>query len=41
MDDAVVQCNYQQIKQDVQDIVESEMEGILNDPVRMNLVISK
>lgn len=41
VDDAVVQRNYQQIKQDVQDIIESEMEGILNDPAKKHLVIQK
>ncbi|TKK66422.1 conjugal transfer protein TraG [Ilyomonas limi] len=41
VDNAVVQRNYQQIKQDVQDILESEMEAILNDPAKVNLVVVK
>lgn len=41
VDDAVVQRNYEQIKQDVQDIVESEMEVILNDPSKGNQLIRK
>jgi hypothetical protein len=41
VDNAIVQRNYQQIKQDVQNIIESEMEIILNDPARMNLVVNK
>ena len=41
VDNAIVQRNYLQIKQDVQDIIESEMEAILNDPARAGLVIRK
>lgn len=41
IDNAVVQRNYLQIKQDVQDIVQSEMERLLNDPGLMHLLIRK
>ncbi len=41
VDNAIVQRNYQQIKQEVQDIIQSEMEKILNDPARENLVVRK
>ena len=41
VNDAIVQRNFQQIKQDVQDIIESEMEAILNDPANANLLIQK
>ena len=41
VDGAIVQRNFQQIKQDVQDIVESEMEAILNNPAMQNLLIKK
>jgi hypothetical protein len=41
VDNAVIQRNYQQIKQEVQDIIESEMEKILNDPARENMVVKK
>src|SRR5437667_12889068 len=35
------QRNYQQIKQEVRDIIETEMEKILNDPARENMVVKK
>jgi len=38
---AIVQRNYTQIKQDVQDIIQVEMERLLNDPASMHLVIKK
>jgi hypothetical protein len=41
VDNAIVQRNYQQIKQEVQDIIETEMEKILNDPARENMVVKK
>lgn len=41
VDNAIMQRNYQQIKQEVQDIIESEMEKILNDPARENMVVKK
>ena len=41
MDNAVIQRNYQQIKQEVQDIIETELEKILNDPARENMVVKK
>ena len=41
VDDRIIQRNYEQIKQDVQDIVESEMQAVLNDPGKMNLIITK
>lgn len=41
VDNAIIQRNYQQIKQEVQDIIETEMEKILNDPARENMVVKK
>lgn len=41
VDNAIIQRNYQQIKQEVQDIIESEMEKILNDPSRENMLVKK
>jgi len=41
VDQATIQTNYQQIKQDVQDIVESVMQQVLNDPAKEILLINK
>lgn len=41
LDSTMVQRNYLQIKQDVQDIIQSEMERLLNDPGLVHLVIRK
>lgn len=41
LDAGTVQRNYLQIKQDVQDIIESEMERMLNDPGLECLVVGK
>jgi hypothetical protein len=41
LDNAMVQRNYLQIKQDVQDIIQSEMERVLSDPGLSHLVIKK
>ncbi|HEX5552591.1 MAG TPA: conjugal transfer protein MobC [Chitinophagaceae bacterium] len=41
LDETTVQQNYLRIKQDIQDIVQSEMEGILNDPQLQYLIIKK
>jgi hypothetical protein len=41
VDNAIVQRNYQQIKQEVQDIVETELERILNNPEKGHLVVRK
>jgi len=41
VDKLIVQKNYEQIKQDVQDIIESEMQRILNNSALRNLVIEK
>jgi YWFCY protein/Type IV secretory system Conjugative DNA transfer len=41
VDNAIIQRNYQQIKQEVQDIIETELEKILNDPARENMVVKK
>ncbi len=38
---AVVQRNYLQVKQDVQDIVQSEVERVLHDPALAHLVIRR
>ena len=41
LDNTMVQRNYLQIKQDVQDIIQSEMERVLSDPGLSHLVIKK
>jgi hypothetical protein len=41
LDNAMVQKNYLQIKQDVQEIISSEMERVLRDPKLEHLVIRK
>lgn len=41
IDNSIVQKNYSQIKQDVQDIYQAEMERLLSDPALMHLVIRK
>ena len=41
LDNTMVQQNYLQIKQDVQDIIQSEMERMLNDPGLSHLVVRK
>ncbi|MBK0368258.1 conjugal transfer protein MobC [Flavobacterium agrisoli] len=41
IDDLMIQRNYLQIKQDVQDIINSELENLLNDPAQTHLIIKK
>jgi hypothetical protein len=41
LDSGMVQRNYLQVKQDVQDIIQSEMERLLNDPGLSHLVVRK
>ncbi|MEA9414312.1 conjugal transfer protein MobC [Flavobacterium sp. PL02] len=41
LDNIMIQRNYLQIKQDIQDIIHSEMERLLNDPRQIYLVIKK
>lgn len=41
LDNAMVQRNYLQIKQDIQDIIHSEMELLLNNPGLAYLVVKK
>ena len=41
VDDASVKKNYQQIKQDVQNIADAVMEELLNDPMREHLIVKK
>jgi hypothetical protein len=41
VDNSMVQRNYLQIKQDIQDIIHSEMERLLNDPGLAYLVVKK
>ncbi|MFD2871909.1 conjugal transfer protein MobC [Mucilaginibacter ximonensis] len=38
---AMIQRNYEQIKQDINDLIQSEMQRILSDPSLMHLVIQK
>jgi hypothetical protein len=41
LDNTIVQQNYLQIKQDVQDIIQSEIGKMLNDPALTHLIIKK
>ncbi|SDE86062.1 Type IV secretory system Conjugative DNA transfer [Mucilaginibacter pineti] len=41
VDNGMVQRNYLQIKQEVQDIVESEMERMSSDPMLVHLIVQK
>jgi hypothetical protein len=41
IDNTMVQLNYLQVKQDVQDIVEAEMERLMSDPTLAHLIIRK
>jgi hypothetical protein len=41
LDNAIIQRNYMEIKQDVQRIIQLEMERLLSDPALMHLVIKK
>jgi hypothetical protein len=41
LDNTMVQRNYLQIKQDIQDIIQSEMERMLNDPGQSYLKVRK
>jgi hypothetical protein len=41
LDNAMVQRTYLQIKQDVQDIIQSELERVLQDPALAHLVVRK
>ena len=41
LDNSVVQRNYTQVKQDIQNIVQAEMERLLNDPASAHLIIRK
>ncbi len=41
LDNVMVQRNYLQIKQDVQDIIQSEIERVLSDPSLRHLIVKK
>jgi hypothetical protein len=41
LDNSMIQRNYLQIKQDVQDIIQSEMERVMTDPALAHLMIRK
>ncbi|MBC7488138.1 MAG: hypothetical protein H7282_15460 [Cytophagaceae bacterium] len=41
LDSSMVQRNYVQIKSDIQDIIQAEMQNIINNPELEHLVISK
>lgn len=41
IDNTMVQRNYLQVKQDIQDIVNSEMERLMNDPALVHLILKK
>jgi hypothetical protein len=37
----IILLNYDQIKQDIQDLLQCEMQALVNDPARMHLLINK
>lgn len=41
LDNSMVQRNYLQVKQDIEDIIQSEIERLLNDPGLSHLVVNK
>lgn len=41
LDNGMVQRNYLQIKQDIQDIIQTEMKRMLNDPALVHDVVRK
>ncbi len=41
VDNSMVQRNYLQVKQDIEDIVNAEMERLMGDPALQHLVIKK
>lgn len=41
LDNSIVQRNYLQVKQDVQDLIDAEMSKLLNDPELTHLIIKK
>ncbi len=41
IDNAMIQKNYVQVKQDVQDIVNAEIERAMNDPALLGLIVKK
>jgi hypothetical protein len=41
IDGTMVQRNYEQVKQDIQEIIQSEMERLLSDPALAHLVVRK
>ncbi len=41
VDNSNVQRNFEKIKEDVQDIIETEMEKLLNDPTKAHLIVTK
>lgn len=41
IDNSMIQRNYTQVKQDISELVNSEMERLLNDPALVHLVIKK
>ncbi len=41
VDNTIIQRNYVQIKQDVEDIINAEMQRMLNNPGLINLIIKK
>lgn len=41
VDKVIIQRNFQQIKQDVEDLIESQMQQILNDSGKESLLVKK
>lgn len=41
LDNASVQCNYEQIRREVQDMIHSELEILLNNPEKAHLALTK
>ncbi len=38
---SAIQLNFKQVKQDVENLLEEEMDALINDPARANLIVSK
>lgn len=41
LDNAMVQQNFSQIRRDVQEIIHTEMQRLLNDPALAHLIVAK
>ena len=41
VDNSIIQRNYQQIKHDVEDLIESQMQQIMSDPGKESMLVEK